>query len=92
MRKLNSNADLQDYARSLCELLANRGANELAESVRNAATLPATTGGEYLGECLIAFKGVMATENGSLGTQDRDQLRVVIGQIEASLGLRTAPR
>jgi hypothetical protein len=85
MKTLASNTDLYNYLRSLANLLTERGSAELAESIRFAASQGTGLTTEFLGESRIALQRVLDSDVGALQLQERDELRGVIGQVEAAL-------
>jgi hypothetical protein len=85
MKKLTSNTDLYEYLLWLGNLLAERRAQQLAESVRFAARQGAGLSTEFLGESRIALRGVLDMENGILRAHERDELLDVISQVEFAL-------
>jgi hypothetical protein len=85
MKKLTSNTDLYEYLLLLGNLLAERGSQQLADSVRIAARTGAGLSTEFLGESRIALRGVLGTENGILFPHERDALVGVISQVEVAL-------
>jgi hypothetical protein len=85
MKKLTSNTDLYEYLLSLGNLLSDRRAPQLAESVRFAARQSTGLSTEFLGESGIALRGVLSTENGILRRDEREELQGIIGEIEFAL-------
>jgi hypothetical protein len=83
---LNSDADLFYYLTALADLLASRGAVQLAEKVRIAARMIAgNIITEFRGESRIALWEVVAQENGILNAAERADLIGVIRQLDAVL-------
>jgi hypothetical protein len=85
IKKLASNADLYEYLLSLRDLLASRGSQQLAESVRLAAEQAAGLSTEFLGESRFALRAILDTEKGLLRSHERDELLGMIGQVEFAL-------
>ena len=84
-KKLNNNTDLYDYLLSLGDLLADRGAQQLAEAVQFAARQGTGLSTEFLGESHIALRDVLEKEGGVLGATERNDLVGVISQVEFAL-------
>jgi hypothetical protein len=84
-RKLASNADLYEYLSLLGDLLASRGSQQLAETVRFAAKQRTGLSTEFLGESRIALRAVLDAEKGLLRPQEREELLGVISQVEFAL-------
>ncbi len=59
MKTLANNTDLYNYLRSLEDLLADRGAEQLADSIRFAAGQSTELSTEFLGESRIALRQVL---------------------------------
>jgi hypothetical protein len=85
MKKLTNNTDLYEYLLSIGNLLADRGAQQLAESVRFAARQGTGLSTEFLGESRIALRGVLGAENGILHAHEREELCGIIHQVEFAL-------
>lgn len=85
MKKLSSNTDLYNYLQSLGDLLAGRGAPQLAETVRFAARQGTGLSTEFLGESRIALRQVLNAEGAALQMHEKDELRGVISQVETAL-------
>jgi len=84
MRNLASNQELYDYLVSLGGVLAQRGADQLAEKVRTATRHAAGLSAEFLGESGIALRNVLDSAEDVLNFDELDELRGVISQIEAA--------
>jgi hypothetical protein len=84
-KKLTSNTDLYEYLLSLGDLLADRGSQQLAESVRFAAKQGTGLSTEFLGETRISLRGVLDAEKGILRPYERNELLDVISQVEFAL-------
>jgi hypothetical protein len=84
-KKLANNTDLYEYLLSLGDLLAGRGSQQLADSVRFAAKQGTGLSTEFLGESRIALRAVLDAEKGLLQPREREELLGVISRVEFAL-------
>jgi len=85
---LSSNADLYSYLGRLRQMLADRGANDLAEAVGKALRFAAGMTTEFLGESRIALSMVQHAKNNPLDQSERQLLAQVISELDAAFDRR----
>lgn len=84
----SSNADLYTYLGRLRQVLADRGANHLAEVVGNALRSGAGMSAEFLGESRIALRTVSDADDNPLGQSERQHLAAAISELDTALDRR----
>ncbi|HLY61725.1 MAG TPA: hypothetical protein VKV95_13340 [Terriglobia bacterium] len=70
MKTFSSPSDLRAFVLNLADELARAGKPEASERLRAAATYPATTSSEWLGELGLAVREVQQKHQPSAATQD----------------------
>ncbi len=78
----SSNADLYSYLGRLRQMLADRGAKDLAEVVGNAIRFAAGMSTEFLGESRIALRVVHQAKSNPLDQSERQFLSQAISELD----------
>ena len=88
MKILFNNQQLYDYLMSLNSGLGKRGLQELSDSVLFASRHASGMGTEFLGESRIALRRVLREGRAALTSQEQDDIRNVLEQLDAALDRR----
>ena len=87
MKTLSNNAELYEYLQLLSRVLEERHAKELSEVMAHASrTSAGNVSTEFLGESRIALRTLIKEEHGVLTSQERDDVRDVLSQIDGAFG------
>jgi hypothetical protein len=84
MKTLSNNAELHQYLQFLWKTLEERHAKELSEAVAHASRMSPFMSTEFLGESRIALRRLIKEGRGVLTSQERDDPRDVLSQIDAA--------
>jgi hypothetical protein len=84
MKRLSNNTQLGQYLQSLWKTLEERHAKELSEAVAHASRMSPYMGTEFLGESRIALRRLIREEHGVLTSQELDDVRDVLSQIDGA--------
>ena len=82
MKRLSNNTELCQYLQFLWKTLEERHAKELSEAVAHASRMSPYMTTEFLGESRIALRKLIKEEHGVLTSQERDDVRNVLNQID----------
>jgi hypothetical protein len=88
MKILSNNAELYQYLLHLSAILQERDAKQLGEAVVHASKCSAGMSTEFLGESRIALRQVLKKGAGLLTTQERDDVKDVLRQLDKALDER----
>ena len=88
MMALSRNAELYQYLLRLSATLEERDAKQLGEAVVHASKCSAGMSTEFLGESRIALRQVLKKGAGVLTTQERDEVKDVLRQLDKALDER----
>jgi hypothetical protein len=88
MKALPNNAELYHYLSRLSATLEERDAKQLGEAVVHASKCSAGMSTEFLGESRIALRQVLKKGAGVLTTQERDEVKDVLRQLDKALDER----
>ena len=88
MKTLSNNAELYQYLLGLSASLQERTAKELGNAVTHASLFSAGMSTEFLGESRIVLRRVLKEECGVLTSQERDDVKNVLRQIDEAFGKR----
>ena len=87
--KLSNNTELYQYLLHLSAILQARDAKQLGEAVVRASKCSAGMSTEFLGESRIALRQVLKKGAGLLTTQERDDVKDVLRQLDKALDERS---
>jgi hypothetical protein len=88
MKRLSNNAELYQYLQFLWKTLEERHAKELSEAVAHASRMSPFMSTEFLGESRIALRRLVKEEHGVLTSQERDDVKDVLSQIDGAFDLK----
>jgi hypothetical protein len=88
VRLFSSSADLYAYLERLGHALANRGANDLAETIRRALRFAVGMSTEFLGESRDALRVVSQAKSNPLDQLERQRLAKALAELESVFNRR----
>jgi len=92
MKSLSNNAELYQYLLQLSSTLEERDAKKLGEAVAHASKCSAGMSTEFLGESRIALRQVLKRGWSVLTTQECDDVKDVLRQLDKALDERPLAR